>query len=298
MDQGVSDLEKWISDILALGLIHIPEQRDAIMRISERLVDTQLGSIAKRIRMALDLVEREPDWTQHWINLLGQLLQFISLFRQVETLPHLLAIDVWQYAGVFVKKKDVIARTPVRDQWLILGQETRPEEKLIVRKTWLFGIKNRQWATLIDFAMNSKALDPVPDTGKLWDAYLCYYPSQTGYRALVAHGEKITDWSGSAMGFDGWKAFYTYRYQRLLKNPLDEQFPCLIREVSFEIGKDDVQMLVDGNREVMAVNGGAISLDTWLAFSANGPMAVFGEIDGQQMNAWSIFTQGRWIAAN
>lgn len=298
MERGAEDLNQWIADIHAIGVIHLPEQTDSIERMAERMVDAQMGSIAKRLRMGMALFAHEKDWQEHWLGLIAQLSQFIALFRQIDTLPAPLVYDVWQYAGVFFKKKDILAGRPVRDQWLVLGAELQQEEQLLARKVWLFGLETRLWAMLLDFGMNARSLDPVPPIGQVWDTVLAYYPSATGHRALVVHSAAYKIWDGAPMGFDDWEAFQQYRFQRLLKNPLEETFPCMIRQAIPEVSSDGKWCLFDTSGRMVTFESKWGSRDHWISLSSNGPLAVFGEMEGQRFRAWSVYTQGRLIACN
>lgn len=298
MERGVDDLAQWIRDILSTGIIHIPDQLESVERIAERMVDAQLGSIAKRLRMGIGLVSGDSQWQEKWLGLTAQLNQFISLFRKIDQLPAPLVYDVWQFAGVFFKKKDVLAGKPVRDNWIVLGVDIRPEEQLLARKVWLFGQETRLWAMLLDYGMNTRALDPVPATGQLWDAVLTFYPSATGHRALVVHSATYRAWSGPPMGFDGWEAFQQYRFQRLMKNPLEETFPCMIRHAEPDLFSSEEWRMFDSSGRMMLFESKWGSPDQWISLSSNGPLAAFGEVEGQRFRVWSVYTQGRLIACN
>jgi len=298
MEEGAFDLANWIRDVLATGVIHLPEHRPTVERMAARLVDAQLGSLAKRLRIGLECLDSEPDWQRSWLALLAQLQLFTKLFARIESLPAPLSYDIWQYAGVFIKKKDVQAGKAVQDQWVVLGTEWSPEERLISRKVWLFGLNTRFWAMLLDFGLNSRSLDPVPRPGQVWDAVLSFYPSATGHRALVLHNGPTSKWGGPPMGFSSWDEAIEYRYQRLMKNPLEEQFPCMIRCVMPSSDPEGKQYISDLNGVRMTLESKLVSQDVWTALSSNGPLTAFGELSGQRFSAWSVYTQGRLIACN
>lgn len=297
MERGNADLRRWIGDLLEVGLWHLPEREESVRKIAERLVDAQMGSIAKRLRMALDAIDGDADWAEEWLSLLGVLTHFTNLFEKLDELPPLLKADVWQFAGVYMKKKDVLALPPVQDHWIVLGEHIQSEERLLARRTWLFGLRSRRWGMLLDYGMNKKDLPKVPPVGCKWKSSLCFYPSATGFRALMANSESFDFWKGGELGFQDWNAFFKYEHSLTMKNPLMEIFPCLIRDVEPVQGETSIE-LIDQEGTSIPISEINILNAEWKALVAGGPLTIFGEVHQQRFKPWSVYTQNRVIPVN
>lgn len=297
MERGAGDLALWIRDMVALGLWRVPDHVEQVERMAERMVDAQLGSVGRTLRKAVEWIQTEADWLERWTLLMGELRVFLDLFARVDELPPLLAVDVWQYAGVFVKKKDVMAQTVVRDEWLVLGVNTEAEDRLLTRRCWLFGMQTRRLALLLDFGVNKAALGTVPPVGSYWQAALCFYPSAVAWRALVAHAGPWRQEQVGRLGFAGWEAFRQFRHRQVMQNPLLAQIPCLMRSIRPIFTKEESPVAMDSEGYFVGLETVA-TRDMWTSFSAMGPVGVFGEMRGQRFSAWSVITQNRLIACN
>nr|GFD14044.1 hypothetical protein [Tanacetum cinerariifolium] len=98
--------------------------------------------------------------------------------------------EVWQQVGITPKKDDLLADPAaliIADTWLVLGQYTWPEERVMGRRSWLYGHQSGRTALVLEFAFGSQpfATALVPQ-GK-YAGELAFYPGLLPLRAAPAN---------------------------------------------------------------------------------------------------------------
>ena len=105
----------------------------------------------------------------------------------LDDLPEAARADVRGLIGWTVARDEVLAGERTRDRWAVLGRVVEPDERLLVQRTWLYGLQTRRHALVLAFAAAGQSLDPGGLlAGTVIDASLAFYPSAAPLRALVA----------------------------------------------------------------------------------------------------------------
>ena len=182
---GLVELDRWLDDRLRTGLADPALARYATWDdLAARLVDARAGALANRVRRLAGLVGSRPDWHELVLAELGVLHLLAEAGQRVAELPDPLADAVATACGWQVRQADVLAGVPDTDSWVVAGRSDTREDRIEVRRTWLFGERSRRWAMVLSFAAYRQPLDTSLRVGGRLDADLHRYPGPS-MRALV-----------------------------------------------------------------------------------------------------------------
>lgn len=87
-------------------------------------------------------------------------------------------------AGWQIRQADVLAGIPETDDWVVAGRSDAREDRIEVRRIWLWGTTTRRWAMLLSFAAYGQGLDESLRVGEVRPGDLFRYPG-SGLRALL-----------------------------------------------------------------------------------------------------------------
>ena len=187
MLEGLAELDRWLADRMRTGLSDPALARyDTWDQLAARLVDARAGALANRVRRLAGLVGASPDWHGEVLAELGFLHVLAQAGRRVPELPGPLADAVATASGWQVRRADVLAGVPDTDEWFVAGRSDVREDRIEVRRLWLYGTRTQRWAMLLSFAAYQQVLDDSWTVGTIVHADLHRYPGGA-LRALPGH---------------------------------------------------------------------------------------------------------------
>lgn len=294
MKAGVEELDQWLRDLIRQGLSSIETTGPEFWeRIAARMVDAKLGSIARRIRSFPSLMAQEQ-WHDDLLGALAELYLFVQSFRQLEGLPEALQEELLDYAGVNVKKEEVLEGPAVSDCWLVVGLAEGAEEKLRYRRTWLIGERTGRFALILDFAWGNNRFEGHWVLGSALQGELVFYPGTFPIRALVKRVQPYRQPMNGIQLTPGGEAMLKGYASALAKNPWLSGYPVLLGQVQ-ALQRSGQIVLVDAQRIEIPVQ--AAEEQQWVLFAvaARQPVTVFGEWNGRALLALSVLGAGRVI---
>ncbi len=285
MQQGAGELAWWLRDLVHHGLAGAQQQAPEFWDdIARRMVDATLGGLARRIRMIKDLL-REDNWPERVLGELALLHLATEGFQRCESLPDGLWADLLQFAGLNLKKEEVLQTGPVTDDcWQVLGISEGVQENLRYRRTWLAGERSCRYALLLDFAWGRTEFEHQWLTGQILEGEMAYYPSAYPLRALpkgeiVFAEERAFDLNGLAHA-----AELADQFARALSaNPWLPVFPALLESVVPLVAHEKFS-LADLQGNVLPITCPPEIGWSLVSKSAGQPIRVFGEWDGQALH--------------
>jgi hypothetical protein len=152
--------------------------------LASRLVDARAGSLANRIRRLAGVVGASADWHERVLEEIGLLHLLSQAGRRLGGLPEPLADRVATTIGWQVRQDDVLAGVPDTDDWIVAGRSDTREDRIEVRRFWLYGATSNRWALALSFAAYRQSLDETLRVGTSFRADLHRYPG-AALRALV-----------------------------------------------------------------------------------------------------------------
>lgn len=188
---GLAELDRWLEDRMRNGLADPALARYGTWdALAARLVDARAGALANRVRRLAGAVGASPDWHADVLAELGLLHLLAQGGRRVPDLPGALADSTATAVGWQVRHADVLAGVPDTDDWLVAGRSDTREDRIEVRRVWLYGTTTHEWAMLLSFAAYQQSLDDSFEVGTVVRADLHRYPGRS-LRALA--GRRAAD---------------------------------------------------------------------------------------------------------
>ncbi|RTQ45594.1 SWIM zinc finger family protein [Hymenobacter gummosus] len=187
MARGAAELLTWLHDVMGTGLAQAEQQGAAFWeQQAARLVDDQVPGLAATLRELPGLRYAGADWPERQLSRLGELYLLARALLRLDELPEALRQDVLQLAGVNVKKEELLARQPaVTDTWLVAGQVSIEEERLLVRRSWLWGETAGRYALVLEFSFGGQPFATPLVFGARYRGGVVFYPGALGLRAAV-----------------------------------------------------------------------------------------------------------------
>lgn len=276
MKAGMDDLENWLLDLLRQGLASATASWEPF---AARMVDAKLGSIGKRIRALERIRTQSTEWADHTLQELAEIYLCLRAFRQLDRLSPGLQEDVFNYAGLFTRKEELLRQETIYDDWLVVGQVEGVDEdpNLRFRRVWLYGRSRQQFALLLDYAFGSADFPQAFVKGSLIHAEIVYYPSAYPQRAvLVSQSAPLNAGATALPFFPDFSAFGDALAQAIAANPWLAIFPVLFQGVIPVVDKHRWG-IVDAQKNYLPLFPSESGYWSLLALSAGNPIDLFGE---------------------
>lgn len=292
VEAGLDELRRWLEDLARSGLSDPRVKRYQYWDgIAARMVDAQMTPLAIRLRrMGGRPFQRSDDWMQVVAEEIGMLYALADAYARLDSLPEPLQADVRAALGFTLKAEDVAAAgTLVRDLWHVMGVVTEDEDRLIIRRTWLYG-ERRGYALILDFAPRHLSFTTGYPPGATLDADLIFYPSAYPQRALVGQIHAASASLPLTAPFATIDHFLNVYADALAHNPFLDRIPAGVAPAWL-----NTQRLEDANgRWVAARNPPAAP---WLlAVTGGQPIPIFGEWDGLEFRPLTLLTDEGWVS--
>lgn len=197
MSAGIVELQRWLADRMRRGLTDPSLSRYATWdALAAQLVDAQVGGLANRVRRIAGAVGVGPLWHERVLAELGVLHLLAAAGLRVRDLPADLGDSVAAAIGWQVRQAHVLAGVPHTAAWQVRGRSDTREDRIEVRRHWLYDPVNDRWCMPLSFAAYGQSLDDSLPVGSVVHADVFRYPGALGLRALIGtrHGE--TAWPG------------------------------------------------------------------------------------------------------
>ena len=243
VSEGVEELRLWLKDMLRVGFLAVPEKDyNYWNRTATRLIDAQARGLSNLVREIgkINFYEKAEVWQTELIQKTSSLYAILEAFRNLDRLPEGLQEDVKSLIGISKTQKEVTdsnAET-IKDTWLVLGKQNFKveEDKLIGLRQWLYGIKTKRMALLLDFAYANAPIKNNLIPASLLNAELTFYPSNYPLRAFIKSQGSISSDTKDIQkppmlgSWNDWQNFYA---NVLSSQPWIDQLPINIAQLSF-----------------------------------------------------------------
>lgn len=291
---GLQELETWLDDLVRNGLASAQTQPFTYWeRTAARLVDAQAPGAARLVKEMAAIAQSGDAWAERMLAAVGRLHLLLEGYRRIDSLPPQTQADIRTLLGWTLNQDELLAEAGVRDRWVVLGQRVEDEDRLKVKRTWLWGEESGQWALVLHFAHGKDPLDVSLAPGTIVEATLVFYEGSGPKRALVKDKHGPPKPLGAMPGKGLLAAIEAYSRAQTT-NPWLERFPFSLAEVI------PVRQDAGNGRNGWAVRdaqGHTLPLashpDGWwplLALSGGRPISIFGEWNGAYLlplSAWS-----------
>ncbi len=294
VDAGLADLERFLTDLVGRGLASESAARGRLLTAqAARLVDAQAPGLASRLRDLALVTDATPHWPEVLTEGLGRVHLLIRAWQHRADLPDDLAATVRTHVGFTTKTDEVLALPGVTDTWVVVGLRDTQEERVSVRRVWLWGLRTGRPALVMFFAAGGAALTSPLYPGTGVDGTAHFHPGRPALRAVLGdradQARPIGAWRPAALTVTG--ARQAWR-DALAADPWLEQWPVIIAG-RLTAAVDTGFGLQDAAGATLALRGPAC----WRAAALTGgrECLVLGELSGAGVLPSAVVVDGELV---
>ena len=294
MQAGAEDLETWLLDLVRAGLADLAAQpRSHWESQAARLVDNQLPGLAAALRELAAYPTAGPNWAARLLGRLGEVYLLLRAFLNRENLLPAARQELSQQVGS-TPKKDALLADPaalaIADTWLVLGQHTWPEERLMARRSWLYGQSSGRLALLLEFSFGGQAFATSLVPQARYGGELVFYPGLLPLRAVAAALTRQPAGGGGSPQPRPVVALLDAYAAALASQPWLREFPAVVQATVVRTATGDWQLHDPGLSAALPLRL-PDERRGWrlLALSGGQPLALFGEWDGREFRVLSFW---------
>ena len=292
VDDGLAELDRWLGDQIGQGLaVDSGTLREECARVATRLVDAQAPAVATRL-LNLSVQARGDLKSQtRLVDEFGRLRLLIRGWQRRAELPAGMVANIRRHIGFTTRAEDIIAGQPgVADHWLVLGMRDSQEDKVSVRRVWLWGRQTNRPAAVLFFAAGGAALQSNLLPGTEVTATLHFHPGDPRLRAAV--GQRSDD----VIEIDRWVpstpldvAGARRQWREVLSaDPWLDSWPvCLAGQVVRRAGR---RFAISDGADRLPLCGGGLRA---AAYSLGRPRVVCGELSTYGLRPTAVVVDGK-----
>lgn len=295
--KGVETLDLWLNDLVRQGLATVATQPTSFWyQQAARLRDAQAGALDTRVRRLASIPNASPNWPEELLSELGKLALLTHAFQREEQLEPGMREEVHQLIGWSLTQDEVsVQGETICDDWLILGQVVREEERGKTQRTWLSGQRSGRSAMILQFSMAGQPFAETFALGSHQEAELTFWPGAYPQRAFLRNRlgtiAPITD---PLPGGESIDTFLTSVARALACQPWLERFLCVLSTVLPVCAEQGTRW------HVRDAAGQALPLveaeSSWLLLALSGgqPVDLAAEWDGTTLHPLGVLTEGTY----
>lgn len=277
--KGLDGLDLWLNDLVRQGLASVQTQPASFWEHqAARLRDAQASALDTRVRRLSAIPNATPDWPERLLAELGKLALLTHTFRQEDQLEPGMREEVRQLIGWNLNQEEVNARGEiVRDDWLVVGQVVKEEERNKSQRTWLSGLTTGRTALVLQFSFAGQPFSERFIPGSHQEAELAFWPGVSRQRAQVrTRLSEYMPFRGEWPGMASSEEFLDAVATDLGKQPWQERFLAQLQAVTPVCQEKGTAWFArDGAGRALPLAGS----DHWslLALSGGHPLHLFAE---------------------
>jgi hypothetical protein len=302
---GTEELEQRLADLLHGGLAGADRSGYAGWdEMAARMVDAQAPGLAARVRELAGIPASGTGWPSRLLAECSLLHLLNRGCLRLDALPGELAATVRSRVGLSIDSAALLAEhsergTLVRDHWLVLGSQDRREDRLTVRRIWLFGTGTGRMALLLAFGTGQTAPELALPPGVLLDASLAFYPGGAPLRAALGERHAQGTAGPEPPGTDPAGALAAYG-RALAADPWLESWPVVLSGViplpAPADGPGGWQLAAQHGEAALPLHP-ASGDARWVlaAISGGHPVTVFGECGHEGFLPHTVWSEGKEV---
>lgn len=282
---GVAECRVWLDDLLSEGLAAARTRPSEFWeRPAARLVDAQAPGLARCLRRLRDAVIAPGDWASRGLERAASLHLLLRAHERLAEIPEPLRHEVRSRIGWTITKEEVLASERVRDTWVVVGAVEEQDDRLRVRRTWLWGTQTAQEAVVLDYTIANRAFGPSPPVGAAFEGMLAFYPGARRCRALIDE-QTHAPWPAN-IGDATFDQALARHAEALAADPWVESTLAIVRDVRF-LTHDGAWVVADREGAFLPLVGDP----PWRAVAIGGgqPIAIAAEYDGHDVRPMSVW---------
>src|SRR5690606_35724613 len=143
--------------------------------------------LAARVRYLAGIPGSSPDWPVRLAEGLGRLALILRAYRRLPDLGPSLQAEVRSLVGWSINQDELATvGESVEDMWAVVGQYVTDEDRLRVQRSWLWGLKSRRAAMVLQFSAAGATFPETIVPGVRFFGRLIFYPGASSQRVRIA----------------------------------------------------------------------------------------------------------------
>ncbi len=309
MEQGIQDLDIWLSDVIRMGLANVVQDGEAFgitktrsrstnelwRTMAMRMVDAKLPGVAKRIREMALLPGKNTDWPEKVLKALSDLHLLSKGFQQREKLPAPLHEELLGILGINTSKSQLLEQHGETDDWMVIGQfEGTNIDNAAVRRTWFKGQKTGRFALVLEYDYQGAGFPTHWALGRVFKGEMIFYPSVFPLRSIEREMHITEDIVEDLQGISSMEDFLKEYSEALRQNPWIMDYPVAFSKVIPQFIGGQLYLTDSNNDAIPTLD---IQNNGWkmVALSGGQAIEVFGEWTGKELHPLGCVAEGRFI---
>lgn len=198
VNAGVEELQKWLEDIVRIGLIELPNRsHDDFKRMAARMVDSKATGLTGWVRALGDLnYTTTGAWQEESLSIIAKLNLLIQAWKNHSNLSEPWQATVKNLVGWNQSTKDLKVNKEtysVKDEWLVLGKELETIDEIVIQREWLWGCNTGESVLILNFGTRFHTLTNSLLPASLIEAEVAYFPAIIPHRGIIRLQNKISN---------------------------------------------------------------------------------------------------------
>jgi hypothetical protein len=279
---GLAELDLWMRDLIRGGIAGVESKPPSFFySLAARLVDAQAPGAARLVRELSALPTTGDGWHARMVARLGRLHLLTAAWSRYDALSPEAQADIRAHLGWSITESELSDVPAIDDDWIVIGQVQEDDERLRVRRTWVFGAECKRFALLLHFAVGMAPFtELLPSLGDSFRADLAFFPGSFAQRAFIRSRSDEQTQTVAWPNGERLLSVAVDAYARALTlDPWVERVPLLLDDVIPEKIGDDWRVR-DARGDVVPITP---RFRGWslLAVSGARPVSISGEWTGE-----------------
>ena len=260
-------LELWLQDTIKLGILDLPNREYEYWEdLKKRMVDLKISGF-NAFFSQFQTMAYEKDWEQKVLVLLTQIHQLVASVKNHESLDETLKKELAMLLGWSVNKKELLANEKsemVDDVWMVTKVLVEEQDRLTIRKVYLYGTTSNRWAFILEFAHGNSYFEEHYLEGSLMQAKLVFYEGLFNQRAFlkIKGAKEVSDFKALSPFSNLQEAHNSFK-EALISFPWIFDYPLFVSGCNV-VHKDKKFYIVDRTDSLMELK--SMNLDGYYNF--------------------------------
>jgi hypothetical protein len=301
VDQGISELHRFLEDILNIGLAESSKRTDDVwQQVRRRLIDAQAAGLAEWLEQLRQGIGSGDDWVRKSCYRIVQLHLLTAAFSGRQQLPETWQEDIKRRIGWY-RARHTYVRS-VKGRWLILGVRRQTTSEYERQLVWMFYPPAGEFACLQhSVSVNSEVRLPGGFvSGRVAEGTLHYLSD--GYslrgdfeRDNLMDSEPHQDWRVlQALATTDLLSAVTALQQQRVQQPFSDEWPLLVANMRL-VHYQQRLALADPYGHIAILHPDFAEIHELLMAMGNQPATLLLTTEnGRLFMPWGVLNNGEW----
>lgn len=244
VEDAVDELDLWLKDLVRTGTLTLPSKEPQYFEnLAKRMVDNKATGLATWVRALGNLNFQKESWKTEALSIISKISLLIHAYKNKDNLNPELQYAIKSLLGWTQSSKELLEDPnafTLKDNWLVIGQETENLDELIIQRNWLMGIKTNQSALILNFGTKFSPLTNSFLAGSIIEGELSFFPSVWKNRAVLKQQKGFVEKIETQPApWSNWLEVFSQRSQLLSIYPWASDIPIIL---------DNVRFVLDGTK--------------------------------------------------